>query len=417
MVTRAQRHAIIIAGVGVLTVAAGMLAVAFSELSDDARPARRPATPPAGIPQQLTREGDWPAFHRGGRLLGQGDAIGPPPMSLRWTFKTEGGGFVRCSAAVVGRTVFVGDGEGTFRAVSLTDGSLRWRFQAGAALECTPLVVGGRVFFGDTQGLFYALSADTGNKLWSDDCRKEIVSSPNLFQRNIVFGNSDGWAFCYTQQGRRVWGVKLADRINGSPAVRDGTLWIGSCDHMLRAVSGADGSEQISIDAGEYLAAAPAATPDGLIIGGYNGKVFCYDPDTAVPLWTYDRIGREMLTYASAAWADGIAVVGARDHCVHAIDSRTGRPLWRFSTGGDVDGSPALAGGRVYVGSRDGRFYVLDLHDGRELWSYRAEARISFSPVVTAGLALVGDEDGNLYCFEPASPQTTGAEPPAGSPP
>ncbi|MCG3178028.1 MAG: Outer membrane protein assembly factor BamB [Phycisphaerae bacterium] len=402
---RARRFTII-AGVGGVILAAGMLLVALRYTRDGGDETPHPPGPPRVL-RPLTRDADWPAFHRGGRLLGQGDVIGPPPMELRWSFKSDGGGFMQCSAAVVGRTAYVGDDAGVLWAIDLNDGTVRWRYKAETTLQCTPLVAGGRVFFGDTHGLFYALSADTGERLWTADCEKEIVSSPNLVGGNVVFCNSGGWGFCYTPEGTRVWATELANRVNGTAAVEGELLWIGACDGTLRVVDSSDGGEWMQIDTGEYLAAAPAVTPDGVILGGFDGKVFCYDPDTTRLKWTYDGIGRERLVYASAAWAEGVAVVGAQDHCVHGISGRTGERLWRFATGGDVDGSPAIASGRVYVGSRDGRFYVLDLHSGGELWSYRAEAAISFSPVVTAGLVIVGDEDGRLYCFESESPATT----------
>ncbi len=34
---------------------------------------------------------------------------------------------------------------------------------------------------------------------------------------------------------------------------------------------------------------------------------------------------------------------------------------WRFPTGGEVNGSPAIAGRTVYAGSGDGRLYAIDL--------------------------------------------------------
>jgi outer membrane protein assembly factor BamB len=45
---------------------------------------------------------------------------------------------------------------------------------------------------------------------------------------------------------------------------------------------------------------------------------------------------------------------------VCALDAATGRLRWRYTTGSNVDSSPAAAGGTIYVGSDDGTVYALD---------------------------------------------------------
>lgn len=58
---------------------------------------------------------------------------------------------------------------------------------------------------------------------------------------------------------------------------------------------------------------------------------------------------------SSAGVAGGRVVLGRRDRMAHALEAKTGRPLWTFTTRARVDSSPAIAGGRVFVGSNDGR--------------------------------------------------------------
>ena len=47
------------------------------------------------------------------------------------------------------------------------------------------------------------------------------------------------------------------------------------------------------------------------------------------------------------------------DHKVYALDAATGHLRWAYTTGGNVDSSPAVAGGTVYVGSGDHKVYAL----------------------------------------------------------
>jgi outer membrane protein assembly factor BamB len=78
------------------------------------------------------------------------------------------------------------------------------------------------------------------------------------------------------------------------------------------------------------------------------------------------------MVFASAAVAEGIVVVGARDRKVYGFKAADGAPAWEFRTKGDVDSSPVISGGRVYIGSKDKRLYVLDLKTGAMQFEFQA---------------------------------------------
>jgi len=58
--------------------------------------------------------------------------------------------------------------------------------------------------------------------------------------------------------------------------------------------------------------------------------------------------------------------VGSHDGNLYAVDSRSGRELWRFATGDEVKSSPSIAGDTVVFGSFDGNVYGLDAKTGSE---------------------------------------------------
>ena len=89
---------------------------------------------------------------------------------------------------------------------------------------------------------------------------------------------------------------------------------------------------------------------------------------------------------------------------VHALDPKSGRPLWEFATKGRVDSSPVVVGRRVFVGSSDGRIYGLDLKTGQEVWRFEAGGEVNASPAVAAGRMVIGTDDGKLYCFGAKQP-------------
>jgi alcohol dehydrogenase (cytochrome c) len=75
--------------------------------------------------------------------------------------------------------------------------------------------------------------------------------------------------------------------------------------------------------------------------------------DTGKVRWTYLFAGnQELVTHAGAmATAAGLVFVGGRDGQFIALDSRNGKPLWNFNTGGTIRASPMSyeIDGRQYV--------------------------------------------------------------------
>ena len=71
--------------------------------------------------------------------------------------------------------------------------------------------------------------------------------------------------------------------------------------------------------------------------------------------------------------ADGRLLVASVDtHTVHALDARTGKPLWTYTAGGRVDSPPTVYKGLALFGCADGWVYCLRLSDGKPAWRRRA---------------------------------------------
>jgi outer membrane protein assembly factor BamB len=365
--------------------------------------AAAPATPGGGTP-------DWSAFHRGGELRGEAapDAVGAPPMNVRWTYYTdekEPAG-IEGGAAIVGGVVYVGDSAGRLHAVDLATGKPKWVYKPENAngFSTTPLIMNSRIYLGDEGGVFHCVSAGDGKKVWAVDTGSAIKASANVAGPDrIVFGNDGAEVYCLaTADGKELWKANAGDRVNSAPAVtKDGLVLVSGCDAHLHGLDAQTGTEKFSTDLGALAPGSPAVYESGIVIGTDGGRVVCVSPDGQKQQWVYEQVGDKSMVYSSAAVSDGVVISGARDRQVHAIDAKTGKPLWVFKTRGDVDSSAALSGGRVYVGSRDKKLYVLDLKSGKPLWDFTAGRAILASPAVAHGVVVVGDTDGALYCLEP----------------
>jgi outer membrane protein assembly factor BamB len=127
---------------------------------------------------------------------------------------------------------------------------------------------------------------------------------------------------------------------------------------------------------------------------------------------------------SSPVGLDKVLYFGSDDGNIYAVDSETGRQIWKRSTGGPAPCTPAVANGMVYAGSYDGKFYALNAQTGAIKWKFSTEGERRFeakgihgllpknqtiadqfdvflsSPVVAQGAVYFGSGDGNLYALD-----------------
>ena len=75
---------------------------------------------------------------------------------------------------------------------------------------------------------------------------------------------------------------------------------------------------------------------------------------------------------APVAAGDRVYVASRETHTLHALELRTGRPVWTFVAGGRIDSPPTVHGGLVLFGSADGWVYCLRATDGALAWRFLA---------------------------------------------
>ena len=101
--------------------------------------------------------------------------------------------------------------------------------------------------------------------------------------------------------------------------------------------------------------------------------------------------------------ADGKVFIGTMAGILHAMDSDTGKDLWRFKTGGAILHTCAVAENIVFFGNCEGKIFAVGAADGRLLWSVKIGPAVWNSPLVHEGVVVVGSRDGNLYAVEAAT--------------
>ena len=258
-----------------------------------------------------------------------------------------------------------GGGKPEIVALRVKDGSEVWRKSLGTAdgpEVAAPTVAGHVVFTGvisafvrkeSRTGAAVALSLKDGRELWRN--KDVTVSMPMVSDGKIVVA-----------------------KFNGAPAMKKG-------DQKLYALDAATG-KILWTKPHWILYSTTTITPDKVILKHYGANLIALDRKTGKELWKstygggsgccspsvsgkYAYVGTGSFNDSEGEWAWRFAEPphidekrNRRGVCwtFHAIDLDTGKSAWRFVTGNNACGDPAIAYGRLYLNSRDGRIYCLE---------------------------------------------------------
>ena len=160
---------------------------------------------------------------------------------------------------------------------------------------------------------------------------------------------------------------------------------LGNTGAADSAGSGPRGTVKWVFPTGGAVHSSPAVVDGTVYVGSRDGRLHALDAATGAPRWEY-RTGSWV--ESSPAVVDGTVYFGSQDGMLRALDAATGALRWEFDADFGVDSAPAVAGGIVYFGADRGLFAVAAA-SGELRWSLELPFRAG-SPVVTNGIVYVG---------------------------
>ncbi|MFB6205091.1 MAG: PQQ-binding-like beta-propeller repeat protein [Haloglomus sp.] len=190
-----------------------------------------------------------------------------------------------------------------------------------------------------------------------------------------------------------------------SPAVSDGTVYVGSANDAVHAFDATTGKERWAHETTSYVETAPAVVDDTVYTADADGVVYALRTD-GEPRWTYET-GTNLHSRAVAVH-DGTLVVGtagtmpavasgdtdgSKAGTALALDAATGERQWAYTGPTDWFTGPAVGGGRAYLGNHDGTVTALNLATGDEAWTWNADgddASVLAPPTYADGTVYVG---------------------------
>lgn len=340
----------------------------------------------------------WPSFGYDAANTGYNpvtDAPGDDP-AVDWEFET---GLLTSDPVVAAGTVAVGTPERVY-AVDAADGSERWHVDRNGPLMYPPVIDTGAVYLVDGESVV-AVDAIEGSQRW----RYEAGSRT----RHGALTSSGGRLYVHTadhlhaidaNEGERVWRVESGAGVGTTPAVADGTVYVGPGRFGSPTGLYARDAETGDRRWGQPLAISgtdQCVSEGRIYVGMPNEWYAAYDTDGGERIWQVDT-GSHARAVAPAA-TDGVVVGGTLQSDVYGLDPVDGTEHWSSQADHRVEFKPAVADGTVFVGSPDGRIYGLNIDDGTERWRVAPPARPSSSPAVADGTLYVAGGGERLFAI------------------
>lgn len=368
-------------------------------------------------------------------------------LQARWT-ASLGDGATASAPLVVDGVLYVTGAAGNVQAFDARSGLPIWRFTRQVVLQNTGPVSGnrgvalldGRLFVGTADNKLIALDAHSGRQLWEKQAASTLdgyamSGAPLALRSRVVVGvngggaKARGWLDAYDPaNGAQLWRLETVATPNQAGAM---TGAVGAYEPQnvtlywstTRATDdGARGDSILAVNGNSAEIAwqhklKPGAGGDGVVLAeqtiggrlralllhlGRDGLFTVLDRSngSVVQQWTLSGTRVEYPTL-SFDRSSAIAYAGL-SRSVGAVDTRSGRVVWRAAMVAQVRGVLAARGGVLFVSLENGQLLALDASGGKLLWSFSAAGPITASPVTYSvdGKQYVAVTAGNmLYAF------------------
>ena len=271
----------------------------------------------------------------------------------------------------------------------------RWTANLPAPAAAPPVASGERLFAALFDGRVAAVSLVDGSELWQVE--RAVVGEPAAGAGLFHAPTPEGLLALDAETGEVRWEAWLEAPVSAPLLWNAGWLIAALENHELLALNAASGGTVWRRTVGGGVSARPTIAGDRLYVPLDNGRVTVLELLTGAAIWER-RLGgapQEILV------ADDL-FVGASDNNFYRLSRRDGALRWRWRTGGDVVGLPAVDEDHVYFSSLDNTLWALARSHGGQRWRELLPARPTAGPRLAEDLVMQGGLSEELLLRGPA---------------
>jgi outer membrane protein assembly factor BamB len=277
----------------------------------------------------------------------------------------------------------------------------KWNAALGAPPSFAPAFDTTRVYIPLNNNQLVAVWLKDGTRAWSVECP---MSAAPVAGDGMVFSGTDGLIEARSQtDGLVQWRRPIEGRIT-SLYWDTGWLLATTASGPLLALRGIDGEILWQGDVGAPLHAPPAPAGDRLYLALKDGHLLALSIETGEQIWTQKlpEAGVGILALADRLY------VGGLDNYFYSLDTRDGRVKWKWPTGADVLGMPALDPRRVYFVALDNVLRAHNRNSGSMMWKRVLPMRPSTGPLLSGNTVIVAGVATELHAYNAADGRPAG---------
>lgn len=194
-----------------------------------------------------------------------------------WKVKTDGP--VHATPSISGGLAYLAGCDELFRAIRISDGREVFTIPSGAYTGASPALKDEAAYYGtfDSEVLMVNLKDRNIGWRYEHPQRKfPFYSSAALFQDRIVVGGRDKMVHGLNAAGKGVWTFSTNARVESSPAIAGGRVFVGSNDGRFYVLNLNTGAKLWEFTAGAPISASPAIAQGRIVIGAQDGRLYCF---------------------------------------------------------------------------------------------------------------------------------------------
>jgi len=197
--------------------------------------------------------------------------------SVVWKFKTNGP--VHSTPGIASGLAFIAGCDEVFRAIRISDGKEVFSVASGAYTGASPALRSGMAFYGTFDNEVLGVSLDQKQVTWRYEHPQRkfpFYSSAAVTASRVVLGGRDKLVHGLTPNGKAAWTFTTRARVESSPAIAGGRVFVGSNDGRFYVLSLTNGAKLWEFNAGAPLSASPAIANGKIVIGTQDGRLYCF---------------------------------------------------------------------------------------------------------------------------------------------
>ena len=174
---------------------------------------------------------------------------------------------------------FIAGCDEMFRAIRVSDGKEMFSVSSGAYTGASPALRANSAFYGTFDNEVLSVSLTEHRVVWryQHPQRKfPYYSSAAVTTNRVVVGGRDKLVHGLSLTGKAVWTFTTRARVESSPAIADGRVFVGSNDGRFYVLSLTTGAKVWEFNAGAPLSASPAIAKGRILIGSQDGRLYCF---------------------------------------------------------------------------------------------------------------------------------------------